>query len=191
MNNSKYNKWLFSIFKKNCKNFIINNNEIIITVSKEILVPTITFLKKHTNCQYSILSDLGCVDFFTKKNRFNLVYQILSTKFSHRITVKANCDINVDTLVTIYPGINWYEREVFDIFGVFFKGHPDLRRILTDYGFEGYPLRKDFPLTGFTEVRYDFEKKRVICEYIEISQEFRPFYYVFPKKIEINNYQIN
>ena len=182
-------KWLFSNLGKICLNIVIKKDEVIVTIIKESLIPVIRFIKIHTNCQFKVLSDLTCVDFPTKKSRFIVVYQFLSIRFSQKIIIKINTSLVSDSICTVFPSSNWYEREVFDIFGVFFKGHPDLRRILTDYGFEGYPLRKDFPLSGFNEVRFDYERQRVVCEPLELSQEFRNFYYLFPKQIKINNYQ--
>jgi len=121
------------------------------------------------------LCDLSGTDFFIKQNRIEVAYQLLSVSYSDRIIVKVNISTKdkIISITKIYPAANWFEREVFDLFGVFFKNHPDLRRILTDYGFEGNPLKKDFPLVGYTEVRFDFIKKRVICDYIDITQEFR------------------
>lgn len=140
----------------------------------------INFLKLHTNCQYQVLSDIACVDYPYKANRFEVVYQLLSLRYNCRISIKVSASPSdaIPSIVEVFNAANWYEREAFDLFGVFFSKHPDLRRILTDYGFEGHPLRKDFPLTGFHELRYDTEKKRVVSESIELSQEFRQFHFV-------------
>jgi len=121
--------------------------------------------------------DICGVDYPTRSHRFEVVYNLLSHKFSSRIRVKTYADevTPVPTAVGVFRGADWYEREVWDMYGVFFSGHPDLRRILTDYGFEGHPLRKDFPLTGYTEVRYDEEKKRVVYEPLQLTQAFRNF----------------
>ena len=184
-----YYQWLSTLFGSSSVNVSSKINELSINVSKKNIIPVFLFLKKHTNCQYKMLSDLTCVDYFSKKQRFSVIYQLLSLRYSSKVTIRVNVNTSLASITSIFSAANWYEREVFDIFGVFFTNHPDLRRILTDYGFEGYPLRKDFPLSGFTEVRFDYNKQRIICEPVEFSQEFRVFYYVFPKKIEINNFQ--
>jgi NADH dehydrogenase (ubiquinone) Fe-S protein 3 len=123
------------------------------------------------------VSDITAVDYPTRDQRFEVVYNLLSVRHNSRIRVKTYADeaSPVPSITGLYDGANWYEREVYDMFGVFFVGHPDLRRILTDYGFDGHPLRKDFPLTGYTEVRYDEEKKRIVVEPLELTQAFRNF----------------
>jgi NADH dehydrogenase (ubiquinone) Fe-S protein 3 len=124
-----------------------------------------------------MISDITAVDYPTRSQRFEVVYNMLSVRHNARIRVKTYCDeaTPVPSLCGLYDGANWYEREVYDLFGVFFTGHPDLRRIMTDYGFDGHPLRKDFPLTGYTEIRYDEEKKRIVVEPLELTQAFRNF----------------
>jgi NADH dehydrogenase (ubiquinone) Fe-S protein 3 len=119
------------------------------------------------------------VDYPTRPNRFEVVYHFLSHRYNSRIRVKTYCDevTPVPSITPNFPAANWFEREAYDMFGIYFSGHPDLRRILTDYGFEGYPLRKDFPLTGYVEVRYDEEKKRIVAEPLELTQQFRNFDY--------------
>ena len=123
------------------------------------------------------MSDITAVDFPTRDQRFEVVYNLLSVRHNSRIRVKTYADeaSPVPSITSLYDGANWYEREVYDLFGVFFVGHPDLRRIMTDYGFDGHPLRKDFPLTGYTEIRYDEEKKRIVVEPLELTQAFRNF----------------
>lgn len=123
------------------------------------------------------MSDITAVDFPTRDQRFEVVYNLLSVRHNSRIRVKTYADeaSPVPSICSLYDGANWYEREVYDLFGVFFVGHPDLRRIMTDYGFDGHPLRKDFPLTGYTEIRYDEEKKRIVVEPLELTQAFRNF----------------
>ena len=123
------------------------------------------------------MSDITAVDFPTRDKRFEVVYNLLSVRHNSRIRVKTYADeaSPVPSITSLYDGANWYEREVYDLFGVFFVGHPDLRRIMTDYGFDGHPLRKDFPLTGYTEIRYDEEKKRIVVEPLELTQAFRNF----------------
>jgi NADH dehydrogenase (ubiquinone) Fe-S protein 3 len=128
------------------------------------------------------LSCISGVDILNNKYRFSIVYDLLSTVFNSRIRVKIHVNevTSVDSVVSIYRNANWWEREVWDMYGLYFQNHPDLRRILTDYGFEGYPLRKDFPLSGYVEVRYDQTKKRIVVEPIELTQEFRSFNYETP-----------
>ena len=124
-----------------------------------------------------MVADITAVDYPTRNNRFEIVYNLLSVRHNSRIRVKTYADeaTPVPSITSLYDGANWYEREVYDLFGVFFVGHPDLRRIMTDYGFDGHPLRKDFPLTGYTEIRYDEEKKRIVVEPLELTQAFRNF----------------
>ncbi|XP_056317816.1 NADH dehydrogenase [ubiquinone] iron-sulfur protein 3, mitochondrial [Danio aesculapii] len=152
-------------------------NELEIMVHPEGIIPVLTFLKDHTNAQFRNLTDLTAVDIPSKQNRFEIVYNLLSLHFNSRIRVKTYTDelTPLDSSVPVFQASNWYEREVWDMFGVFFTNHPDLRRILTDYGFEGHPFRKDFPLSGYVEVRYDDEVKRVVAEPVELAQEFRKF----------------
>jgi len=152
--------WLKNTLFNVANSFVFKKNICIVTVSKESwLVLVFSFFKFHTNCQYNVLADLTAVDFPFKKNRFEVVYQLLSIRYNSRLMVKFNTLINVPSITSIYSAADWYERETFDMFGVFFSNHRDLRRILTDYGFDGHPLRKDFPLSGYTEIRFDFEKK--------------------------------
>lgn len=141
------------------------------------VIPTFTFLKYHTAAEYTQISDITAVDYPTKDQRFEVVYNMLSIRHNSRLRVKTYADeaTPVPSLCDLYDGANWYEREVYDLFGVFFTGHPDLRRIMTDYGFDGHPLRKDFPMTGYTEIRYDEEKKRIVVEPLEMTQAFRNF----------------
>jgi NADH/F420H2 dehydrogenase subunit C len=157
-------------------------DEIIIEVNVSDIKKTILFLKDHENCLFKLLVDLFAVDYPTKENRFELIYCLLSTKYNSRIKIKTFVDefTPVESIVDLYQSANWLEREVWDMNGIYIEQHPDLRRILTDYGFEGYPLRKDFPLSGYTEVRYDDSQKRVISEPIELSQEFRVFNFNSP-----------
>ncbi|KAF1347323.1 hypothetical protein EJ07DRAFT_185346 [Lizonia empirigonia] len=131
----------------------------------------------HTAAEYTQISDITAVDYPTKDQRFEVVYNMLSIRHNSRLRVKTYADeaTPVPSLCDLYDGANWYEREVYDLFGVFFVGHPDLRRIMTDYGFDGHPLRKDFPMTGYTEIRYDEEKKRIVVEPLEMTQAFRNF----------------
>lgn len=162
-----------------------NSMDVQITIElkdKKDLHLIINFLKKHTMFKFVTLSDFTCTDYISRSDRFELTYILLSYKLSERLILKTNIPLNesIDSLVNIYSNANWAEREVWDIFGIFFIGHHDLRRILTDYGFEGYPLRKDFPLTGFVEVRYDDEKKCLVYEPVELTQEYRLFTFLSP-----------
>ncbi|XP_076233294.1 NADH:ubiquinone oxidoreductase core subunit S3 [Calliopsis andreniformis] len=152
-------------------------DELEILIAPDGIIPTLSFLKDHHNAQFVNLSDITAVDVPSRVYRFELVYNLLSLRYNSRIRVKTYTDelTPVESAECVFDAANWYEREVWDMFGIFFLNHSDLRRILTDYGFEGHPLRKDFPLTGYVEVRYDDEKKRVVCEPLELAQEFRRF----------------
>ena len=154
----------------------IRNENIITCNSKNILV-LLKILKQHINYQYKILTAISGVDLLGKTYRFSVVYELLSLTFNSRIRVKLFVDeiTSVVSVVSLYINANWWEREIWDLYGIYFENHPDLRRILTDYGFEGHPLRKDFPLSGHVEVRYDESKKRVVTETVELAQEFRSF----------------
>jgi len=169
-------------FPKYIKNVKIINNEIFILTSNKYFLNLLFILKNSTLFQYKILSDLTCVDFPNKFYRFRLFYNLLSVRYAHRLCLIIDFDEMepVSSASFLYSNANWLEREVWDLFGIYFINHPDLRRILTDYGFEGFPLRKDFPLSGFLEVRYDEEKKRIVYEPIELTQEYRNFNFVSP-----------
>lgn len=162
--------------------YSLEKNEIIFTINKSDNLKFAQFLKMHSNCQYKQLIDVTAVDFPTREKRFNVVYQYLSISHNARLRVHVAVDSisPIDSLSTCYSSAIWWEREVWDMFGIFFSNHPDLRRILTDYGFRGHPLRKDFPLTGYVEVRYDDAEKRVITEPLEMTQEFRYFDFQTP-----------
>lgn len=155
----------------------IQQNEVICSIPVIFVLPCSFFLRDNINCQFKILSSITAVDYPEKKIRFEVIYEFLSLRFNTRIRVKTfvNEITPIPSVANIFLSADWHEREIFDMFGIFFTNHPDLRRILTDYGFDGYPLRKDFPLTGFIDVRYDIVEKRVICDNIEIAQEFRIF----------------
>ncbi len=164
---------------KSCE---VINGELMITVYSDTLVPLCTFLKNHMGTRCSQLIDITAVDYPDRENRFTVVYNVLSVDLNARIRVKTEVDglTSIESVTALYPCAAWWEREVWDMFGIFFTNHPDLRRILTDYGFQGHPLRKDFPVTGYTEVRYDETEKRVIYEPLELSQEFRSFDFASP-----------
>lgn len=146
------------------------------------LIELMTFLRDDAQCQFVSFIDICGVDWPGRVERFDVVYHLLSPRQNVRIRVKimTSEDAPVPSLTPVFPGADWFEREAYDLYGILFTGHPDLRRILTDYGFEGHPLRKDFPLTGFVEVRYDDEVKRVVYEPVELRQEFRNFDFLSP-----------
>ncbi|XP_026463931.1 NADH dehydrogenase [ubiquinone] iron-sulfur protein 3, mitochondrial [Ctenocephalides felis] len=152
-------------------------DELEILIVPEGIVPVLQFLKDHHNAQFANLVDIAGMDVPTREYRFEIIYNLLSLRFNSRIRVKTYTDelTPVDSCNDVFKAANWYEREIWDMYGVFFANHPDLRRILTDYGFEGHPFRRDFPLSGYVELRYDDEKKRVVCEPLELAQEFRRF----------------
>lgn len=151
--------------------------ENIIILSPKNLIFTLNVLKQHINYQYKLLSCISGVDFLNLKYRFGVVYDLLSLSYNTRLRLKVlvNETTPVSSIVSLYRNADWWEREVWDLYGIYFNNHPDLRRILTDYGFEGYPMRKDFPLSGYIEARYDQNKKRVVFEPIQLSQELRAF----------------
>jgi NADH-quinone oxidoreductase subunit C len=160
----------------------ISHDELTITVALTNIIQVMTFLRDDERCQFWSLIDITAVDWPERERRFDIVYHLLSPKQNQRIRVKIEIEeaAPVSSIIDVFPGANWFEREAYDLYGVLFTGHPDLRRLLTDYGFEGHPLRKDFPLTGFMEVRYDDEQKRVVYEPVRLSQEFRKFDFLSP-----------
>lgn len=157
-------------------------DENILVILNSHLVFILLFLKKHIGYQYKILSCISGVDFLGKTYRFSIIYDLLSLTFNNRIRIKIFVDeiTFVTSCTSVFVNADWWEREIWDLFGIYFSQHSDLRRILTDYGFEGAPLRKDFPLSGFVEVRYDETKKRVVLEPLELAQEFRAFVFETP-----------
>jgi NADH/F420H2 dehydrogenase subunit C len=165
-------------------NYTIKQNEICLNIPFNRIISVISFFKYHTNCQYKLLSDLCIVDYPSRSNRFDIIYNLLSIRFNSRITIKVivNELQIVPSLTKVYRSADWWEREAWDMFGVFFSNHPNLRRILSDYGFEGHPLLKNFPLSGFMEVRYDELKKRVVYEPLNLPQDFRSFNFESPWK---------
>lgn len=166
------------------KKIQIFKDEIAIFIENSMLLNFLIFLKYHLICQYTILVSISGVDFIKKKKRFELIYDLLSIKYNNRIRIKITISPleMVQSCETLYFSAGWFENEIFDLFGVFFSNHTNLRRILTDYGFEGYPLRKDFPLSGFVELRYDDSQKRIVTDYIQFSQEYRKFEFLNPWK---------
>jgi NADH-quinone oxidoreductase subunit C len=164
------------------KKTTITFNELLVDTSVEELINVILFLKSHDRLKFRQLIDIAGVDYPEEEKRFNLIYLLLSHEKNIRIKVSINFEIEkkIPTLTKVYPSANWMEREVFDMYGIEFAKHPDLRRILTDYNFEGYPLRKDFPLTGFKEVRYSEKEKKVIYEPVKLEQNYRDFDFESP-----------
>tara|TARA_B100001250_G_scaffold409755_1_gene434743 strand:+ start:160 stop:750 length:591 start_codon:yes stop_codon:yes gene_type:complete len=160
----------------------IEHNQLDISIDQEDLLDVITFLKTNKNTKFRQLIDITAVDYPENAKRFKLVYLLLSHEFNNRIKINYSVSENeiINSIVKIFPSANWMEREVFDMYGIKFKDHPDLRRILTDYNFEGHPLRKDFPLTGHNEVRYSEEDKKVIYEPVKLEQNYRDFDFESP-----------
>jgi NADH-quinone oxidoreductase subunit C len=156
--------------------------ELTLTAEAGRILEVLTFLRDDAACRFVCFIDLTAVDYPEREKRFEVVYHLLSPKLDRRVRVKIETDeaTPVPSAISVFPAANWYEREVYDLFGVLFEGHPDLRRILTDYGFDGHPLRKDFPMTGFVEVRYDDEEKRVRYDNVRLDQEFRQFDFLSP-----------
>jgi len=160
----------------------VSFGELTLTATADNLIALLTFLRDDARCGFVNFTDICGVDWPQRPDRFDVVYHLLSPKQNLRIRIKvATGEAQpVPSACAVYPGADWFEREAYDMYGILFTGHPDLRRILTDYGFEGYPLRKDFPTTGFVEVRYDDEAKRVVYEPVELKQEFRNFDFMSP-----------
>lgn len=162
--------------------FVSLAGELTVTVPLADLVAAVSFLRTDPNCRFTTLIDQTAVDWPAREKRFDLVYHFLSMHLNQRIRLKAEVGENeiAPSILAEFPNANWYERETFDMYGILFSGHPDLRRILTDYGFTGYPLRKDFPTTGYVEVRYSEEQKRVVYEPVKLTQEYRQFDFMSP-----------
>ena len=160
----------------------IENGELTIEARRAEITTVISFLRDDPICKFSSLIDICGVDYPSRERRFDVVYHMLSMAHNARIHIKVSTDetVPVHSVTSLFPNANWYEREAFDMYGILFDEHPDLRRILTDYGFEGYPLRKDFPLSGFVEVRYDEERKSVVYEPVNLPQEYRSFDFMSP-----------
>jgi NADH-quinone oxidoreductase subunit C len=160
----------------------IRHGELTCRIKREALLQVLRFLQDDPKCRFSILCDICGVDYPDRPQRFDVVYNLLSVSLNQRIRLKLETDEEqpVASATALYSSAGWWEREAWDLFGIFFSDHPDLRRILTDYGFEGHPLRKDFPLTGFVELRYDDDQKRVVYEPVRLKQEFRSFDFISP-----------
>ena len=164
------------------KNSSIKNSELTIEINENDLIEVIQFLKSNEYCKFRQLIDIAGVDYPDSEKRFQIVYLLLSHQNNIRVKVSTQFQLNqiINSITKIFPSANWMEREVFDMYGIKFKNHPDLRRILTDYGFKGHPLRKDFPLTGFNEVRYSEKEKKVIYEPVKLEQNYRNFDFESP-----------
>jgi NADH-quinone oxidoreductase subunit C len=162
--------------------FEVAFGELTIRAEPRHIVKVVTVLRDDPRCQFWSFIDITAVDWPNREPRFDVVYHLLSPKQNQRIRIKVATDeaTPVPSIIGVFPGADWFERETFDLYGILFTGHPDLRRILTDYGFEGHPLRKDFPLTGFVEVRYDDDLKRVVYDPVRLAQEFRNFDFLSP-----------
>tara|TARA_B100001287_G_scaffold228538_1_gene198709 strand:- start:9 stop:623 length:615 start_codon:yes stop_codon:yes gene_type:complete len=175
-------KLINSELSSKIQNSFIRNEELLIEIRVEDLVDIVQFLKSNENCKFKQLIDIAGVDYPENEKRFELVYLLLSHENNTRIKILIKFQINqiINSLTKIFPSANWMEREVFDMYGIKFKNHPDLRRILTDYGFKGHPLRKDFPLTGFNEVRYSEKEKKVVYEPVKLEQNYRNFDFESP-----------
>ena len=182
LNLQKIEKLINSELSSKIKNSSIENEELLIEIDESDLIDVVQFLKSNERCRFKQLIDIAGVDYPENEKRFELVYLFLSHEHNLRIKVLIKFQINqpINSLTKIFPSANWMEREVFDMYGIKFKNHPDLRRILTDYGFKGHPLRKDFPLTGFNEVRYSEKEKKVIYEPVKLEQNYRNFDFESP-----------
>ena len=181
-NIQKLEKLVNSELANKVQKSLIEFEELIIETNPDNLIDVLQFLKSNENCRFRQLIDIAGVDYPEEDKRFKLVYLLLSHEFNSRIKISINFEIEkkIDSIVRIFPSANWMEREVFDMYGIEFKNHPDLRRILTDYNFKGFPLRKDFPLTGFNEVRYSEKEKKVIYEPVKLEQDYRNFDFESP-----------
>ncbi len=156
--------------------------QLTVDVKAEKIVEVARFLRDDQSCRFINITDVTAVDYPGREKRFDVVYHLLSPTLNTRIRVRAEADeaTQVPSIIDVFPGADWFERETYDLYGVIFTGHPDMRRLLTDYGFDGHPLRKDFPLTGFVEVRYDDEQKKVVYEPVKLVQDFRKFDFMSP-----------
>ena len=181
-NLKKLEKLINSELASKIQSSCVENEELLIQISENNLVEVVQFLKSNGQCKFKQLIDIAGIDFPDEEKRFEIVYLFLSHENNARIKVSIKFDSKqvIDSITKIFPSANWMEREVFDMYGIKFKNHPDLRRILTDYGFKGHPLRKDFPLTGFNEVRYSEKDKKVIYEPVKLEQNYRNFDFESP-----------
>ena len=162
--------------------FTLSFDQLTLNVQAERIVDVVKFLRDDPGCRFVSFIDVTAVDYPGREKRFDVVYHFLSPTLNARVRLRAEADetTQVPSIIEVFPGADWFERECYDLYGVIFTGHPDMRRLLTDYGFDGHPLRKDFPLTGFVEVRYDDQEKRVVYEPVRLNQEFRKFDFLSP-----------
>jgi NADH-quinone oxidoreductase subunit C len=174
--------YVAAAFPQDVTGTAIAHGELMVSVKHDAVARLLAFLRDDAKCLFQVLVDLCGVDYPERAERFDVVYNLLSTKFNQRIRVKTMVDESspVPSVTGLFSAAGWFEREAWDLYGIYFSDHPDLRRILTDYGFEGHPLRKDFPLTGYVELRYDEEQKRVVYEPVKLKQEFRSFDFASP-----------
>ena len=183
---------LDTVVDENDYNLEFKNGLYLLNINQFMLMKVVKILKENEKLKLNQFIDLTAVDYPNKENRFEMIYILLSVKFNFRIIIKffINENASVDSITNLFPAANWYEREVWDLFGIAFNNHPDLRRLLTDYGFIGHPLRKDFPLSGNVEVKYDLHEKKVVYEPIKLTQSFREFEFESPwkgEKLDNNN----
>ncbi|MFZ4541734.1 MAG: NADH-quinone oxidoreductase subunit C [Rickettsiales bacterium] len=177
-----FGEYIKGMVSDRLSSFAVANGELTLTSSVPHIVDLLTFLRDDENCLFSQLMDVTAIDYPNRPLRFEVVYNLLSLKKNRRIRVKVPVEegLGVPSACEVFPAANWFERETWDMYGIFFMYHPDLRRILTDYGFEGHPQRKDFPLTGYVELRYDEDQKRVVYEKVKLSQAYRSFDFLSP-----------
>lgn len=166
------------------------HNQLVMTTNPDSLIKVMTILRDHSEFKFKQLTDICAVDYPDRLNRFEVVYHLLSLNHNMRLRVKVNCtqDKTIPSIIPVFPNANWYEREVWDLYGIVFDEHPDLRRIMTDYNFEGHPLRKDFPLTGYVEIAYDELEKKVVYQPVKLNQEYRVFDFLSPWEGMLGNY---
>lgn len=178
----EFGEYIQGMVSDRVTSYHVKNGELVLFTDVNHIVPLLTFLRDDENCLFSQLMDVTALDYPNRPARFEVVYNLLSLKKNRRIRVKLPVEeaVGVSSAVEVYPSANWFEREVWDMYGIFFMYHPDLRRILTDYGFEGHPQRKDFPLTGYVELRYDEDQKRVVYEPVKLNQAYRSFDFLSP-----------
>jgi NADH-quinone oxidoreductase subunit C len=179
---AEFGEYITHMVSDRVQSFSVAHDELILVTDAPHIVPLLTFLRDDEECEFSQLMDVTAVDFPNRAARFEVVYNLLSLTKNRRIRVKVNLEEQapVHSVCEVFHSANWFEREVWDMYGIFFMFHPDLRRILTDYGFEGHPQRKDFPLTGYVELRYDEDQKRVVYEKVKLNQAYRSFDFLSP-----------
>ncbi len=179
---TEFGEYIQSMVRDKVSAHAITNGELMLVTSAQHILPLLTFLRDDENCQFTQLMDVTAVDYPNRPERFEVVYNLLSLTKNRRVRIKIPVEegLGVPSATEVFPAAGWFEREVWDMYGIFFMYHPDLRRILTDYGFEGHPQRKDFPLTGYVEMRYDEDQKRVVYEPVKLNQAYRSFDFLSP-----------